>query len=81
MLDEVHLYLKGGTQLQDLKSGTNVEIPFSEIIRAEIYTKDKGKTLASWLIPGIGIPVVIIVIAVITGRSSFTIGSNKHSPL
>ena len=62
MLDEVHLYLKGGTQLQDLKSATNVEIPFSEIIRAEIYTKDKERTQASQFLGGFGITVVSVLI-------------------
>ena len=62
VLDEVHLYLDGGAKFQGLKSGSNVAIPFSELIRAEIYTKDTVRTQESSLIGGIGITVVSAVI-------------------
>jgi hypothetical protein len=69
VLEEVHLYLNA-TQFPELKSGNNIQISYAEIINAEVYTKDKGKTAASWLIPGIGIPVVVIVVASLLISSS-----------
>ncbi len=80
VLDEVHLYLNG-TQFPGIKTGNNIAIPYSEIIKTEVYTKDKGKTNASWLIPGIGIPVVVIVIAAIILSSHVDVGSINYGPL
>lgn len=73
VLDEVHLFLIGDA-MPGLKAGSSFSIAYNEIINAEIYAKDKGKTNLSWLLPGIGIPVVIVgVMAIIAANMTFAL--------
>jgi hypothetical protein len=69
VLDEVHLYMQDSV-VPTLHSGNTILIAYSSIQKAEIYVKDKGKTTASWLIPAIGGPILLVGIpALIIGIS------------
>jgi hypothetical protein len=67
VLEEVHLYLQDTVFLKN-QVGDSLKIAITDIGRAEIYKKAKGRTNASWLIPGLGLPllaagIVTIIIA------------------
>jgi len=53
VLQEVHLYIADSADTVKSYIGS-VQIPLSEFQHAEVYVKDKGRTNASWLVPGIG---------------------------
>ena len=75
VLEEVHLYVSDSVVPAKYDSG-NIRIAFSAIKNAELYIKAKGQTTASWLIPGIGIPVacsgIFAIIIVTSVRNSFS---------
>ena len=57
VLEEVHLYLQDSL-FYEIKSNDRIKIDFSMISKAEVYKKAKGRTLSSWLIPGLGVPII-----------------------
>jgi hypothetical protein len=60
VLTEVHLYLKlKDTLVPKFAAGDSVRITYSAIQKADEYNKNKARTLASWLMPGIGVPLLI----------------------
>lgn len=58
ILEEVHLYVSDSLVSQKPDTGS-FQIAFSQIQHAEVYVKARGRTNASWLIPGIGGPVIV----------------------
>jgi hypothetical protein len=69
VLEEVHLYVKDSL-FSDLNSNDSIKISISAIIKAEVYKKAKGRTIVSWLVPGLGIPILAVgIIALIAGLS------------
>ena len=70
VLEEVHLYLQDSL-FYEIKSNESIKIDFSIISKAEVYKKAKGRTLSSWLIPGLGVPIIGAgIIAFIVALSS-----------
>jgi hypothetical protein len=63
LLDEVHLYVPDSVVPAQTDSGS-VQVAFSKILNAEVYVKAKGRTNASWLVPGIGGSVLGVGVAV-----------------
>jgi hypothetical protein len=75
VLQEVHLYVTDSTT-PAFSAGDQIRVDISAIQRAEVYQKNVERTRASWLIPGIGVPVgvsigFIIVIAISASSMSF----------
>ena len=69
ILEEVHLYVSDSLVPQKPDTGS-FQIAFSQIQHAEVYIKAQGRTTASWLIPGIGGPVLAgCAVAAIIGAS------------
>jgi hypothetical protein len=64
VLYEVHLYLND-TLVPKLYPGDNIQIAFSAIDKAVVYQKAKGRTIASWLVPAIGVPILGVAIFII----------------
>jgi len=64
VIEEVHLYLSD-SQYSGLKSESSINIPLSAFTKADVYIKDKGKTIRSWLIPVLSFPAAIIVLVAI----------------
>ncbi len=74
VLEEVHLYVSDSVIPKAYDSGY-VKIAFSKIQNAEVYVKAKGRTTASWLIPAIGVPVLVGgVVGIIAGTSKNLLG-------
>ncbi len=57
ILEEVHLYVSDSLVSQKPDTGS-FQIAFSQIQHAEVYVKARGQSTASWLILGIGGPVL-----------------------
>jgi len=73
VLTEVHLFLKDSL-VPWFAAGDSFQIAFFAIHRAEIYSKDKSRTTVSWLLPGIGGALGILVITLVAINSmSFSI--------
>ena len=68
VLSEVHLFLKDSF-IPRFAVGDSVQIAFSAIHKAEIYEKDKSRTTVSWLLPGIGGALGILVITLVAVNS------------
>ncbi len=77
VLQEVHLYVADSADTVKSYIG-NVRIPLSEIQHAEVYVKDKGRTNASWLVPGIGGAALLVgvVAGIIVVMSSMNMSIN-----
>jgi hypothetical protein len=60
VLDQVHLYLKDSA-LPSIDSDGHIKVALTDIKKIDVYQKDKGRTLASWLIPIVVIPVAFYV--------------------
>jgi hypothetical protein len=78
VLQEVHLYLQDSLY-SAARDGDSLKITYGSIRKAEVYTKDKGKTTTSWLLPAIlvplvGVPVLIISIAGASGGGQVSMG-------
>ena len=77
VLTEVHLYLnQKDTLVPKFAAGDSVRIAYSAIQKADEYNKNKGRTLASWLVPGIGVPLLIggiVAILAVTTMNNITI--------
>jgi len=71
VLQEVHLYV-GEASMPALKNGDRVKVAVDSIRKAEIYQMDKCKTNMSWLIPGIGVPVLLGagIVGIVVGSES-----------
>jgi hypothetical protein len=61
VLDQVHLYLKDSAA-PEIDSSGHIKVALTDIKTIDVYQKDKGRTLASWLIPAIAIPLAIFVL-------------------
>jgi hypothetical protein len=65
VIGEVHLYLQDSVSPK-ISPGDSIRIALSNIGRAEVYKKAKGRTTASWLIPAFGVPALgVAVVAII----------------
>ena len=74
VLEEVHLFVADSVIPEQCDSG-NIKIAFSKIQNAEVYIKAKGRTTASWLVPAIGVPVLVCgVVGIIAGTSKNLLG-------
>ncbi len=58
------MYIKDSL-VSEFDSGDYVQIAFSGIQKVEVYKKAKGRTLSSWLIPGLGVPILAVGIVAI----------------
>jgi hypothetical protein len=58
IFNDVRLFL--GTWEMKMRTDDSITLAWSAFSGAEIYIPDKAKTTASYLIPGIGIPVLVI---------------------
>jgi hypothetical protein len=77
VLNEVHIYLTSDTLFSAINANYNIRIALSAIQRIEIYSKAKGRTTASWVIPAIlpiCIPLIIIIIFGISGGGGVSMG-------
>jgi len=76
VLEEVHLYVTDSLTAVKPYPGS-VQIPLPAIRYAEVYVKAKGRTTASWLVPGIGGTVVagglLVGIITVSALSNFKI--------
>jgi len=59
ILDEVQLYVNDPA-VPKFHAGDSVQIACTSIKKAEVYKKAPGRTTASWVIPGVVLPVLII---------------------
>jgi hypothetical protein len=79
VLEEVHLFVKDSVVPAQYNTG-NIKIAFSSIQHAEVYVKAKGRTTASWLVPGVGGTVLAgglaATIAIIVSMSTMHINLN-----
>lgn len=73
ILDEVHLYVSDSIVPEKSDSGS-IQIAFSKIQNAEVYVKATGRTNASWLVPAIGGPVLVIGVIGVTAIIVGTVG-------
>jgi hypothetical protein len=60
ILNEVHIYFNGVYTIQE----NGICVPISEFYKMEIYMKDKGRTVGSWVAPGLGSVVIGILILI-----------------
>jgi uncharacterized lipoprotein YehR (DUF1307 family) len=66
VINEVHLYLQK-TVIQDFRTAQKVMIPLSDITNADVYQMATGKTIFSWVYPGLtyltvsGVVIVIMI--------------------
>ncbi len=58
VLEEVHLYVSDSVIQEQFDTGA-IKIAFPKIQHAEVYVKAKGRTNTSWLVPGIGGPLLV----------------------
>jgi hypothetical protein len=82
VLEEVHLYVSDSVLQEQFDSGS-IKITFSKIQNAEVYVKAKGRTNASWLVPGIGGPILVAgivgaIIATDINQNGFGFNINMH---
>jgi hypothetical protein len=82
VLDEVHLYLYDSL-VPRLHAGDSIRLALPAIKKAEVYKKAKGRTTASWVVPAVGVPILVIggiaAIAVASGSCPFIYLSDGDS--
>ena len=69
LLNEAHIYVN---EFKEIENG-RISVPISAIRKIEIYDKDSGATLASWVFAGIGIAAVttaVLIVIILLTKSS-----------
>jgi hypothetical protein len=75
ILDEVQLYVKDPA-VPGFHAGDSIRISCSSIEKAEVYKKAPGRTTASWVVPAVIIPIIVV-----GGIAAIAAGSKSSCPL
>lgn len=65
LLNEVHLYVADFKEVVT----DQISIPVSSIVKVEVYDRDTGATVGSWVLPIVGIPLLAVIIIILTKQS------------
>jgi hypothetical protein len=76
VVNEVHLYLPV-TYGSKYTGRETVYIELAAINKVEVYKKAKGKTIMSWVLPGVGIPLLAGTIGAGVAVASFNNSMNN----